>query len=243
MTIGSNASLATRPSSDLVRGTRLMVIRKEQAYSKHPDEPLVYVIDHDPQARRAVETLMNSVQLGVMTFESPAEFLNTRLPDVASCLVLDVRLAGQSGLDLQLQLSRDGVGIPIIFMTGVGDISMTVRAMKAGAVDFLTKPCRDQDLLDAVMAGIERDRARRKALEEVAALQQLYSHVTERERQVMKLVTAGLLNKQISAELSVSEGTVKVHRGNLMRKLSARSVPDLVRMADLLSATLGRVEA
>jgi FixJ family two-component response regulator len=194
----------------------------------------VFVIDDDAGVRSALQTLLRSVGLRVSTFGSAADFLASRMPEGPSCLVLDVRLPGLSGLDFQAELAKANIRVPIIFITGHGDIPMTVRAMKAGAVEFLSKPFRDQDLLDAVQLGIDRDRARRDSERAVSGLQQAYRSLSAREQQVMPLVTAGLMNKQIAAEIGVSEITVKVHRGNVMRKMGARSLADLVRMADAL---------
>ena len=199
--------------------------------------PVVYVVDDDESLRDALGSLFRSVGLTVEVFASAAELLRAPLPDVDSCLVLDVRLPGVSGLDFQAQLSRDDNNIPIIFMTGHGDIPMSVRAMKAGAIDFLAKPFRDQDMLDAVSAAIERDRARRQAERSVADVRALFASLTPREREVMSHVTAGLMNKQIAAAIGLSEITVKIHRGNVMRKMGARSLADLVRMAELLNAS------
>ena len=200
------------------------------------EDHTVFIVDSDASVRQSLQDLLESVRLRSEAFESPGEFRRRALPEIPSCIILDVRLPGVSGLDFQRQLAHDGIQLPVIFLTGHGDISMTVRAMKAGAVDFLAKPCREQDLLDAVMAGIEQDRKRRDEIAKLRTLQQRYLAITERERQVMSLVTAGLMNKQIAAELGLSECTVKVHRGNLMRKLDARSVPGLVRISDLLGA-------
>ena len=194
----------------------------------------VFVIDDDAGVRSALQTLLRSVVLRVSTFGSAADFLASRMPEGPSCLVLDVRLPGLSGLDFQAELAKANIRVPIIFITGHGDIPMTVRAMKAGAVEFLSKPFRDQDLLDAVQLGLDRDRARRDSDKAVSVLQQAYRSLSAREQQVMPLVTAGLMNKQIAAEIGVSEITVKVHRGNVMRKMGARSLADLVRMADAL---------
>src|ERR1700716_4156707 len=197
-------------------------------------EPIVFVIDDDESMRRALTNLFQSVVLKVEVFGSAPEMLHSKLPDVASCLVLDIRLPGVSGLDFQAELAKANIHIPTIFMTGHGDIPMTVRAMKAGAVDFLSKPFRDQDMLDAATTAIERDRKRRESEKAVAGLRLLFETLTTREREVMVLVTAGLMNKQIAAELGVSEITVKIHRGHTMKKMGARSLADLVRMAEVL---------
>lgn len=198
--------------------------------------PLVLVVDDDSSIREALARLFRSVGLDTELYESTSALLSREAPNVESCIVLDVRLPGISGLDFQTQLARLHREIPIIFMTGHGDIPMTVRAMKAGAVDFLTKPFRDQDMLDAVTAALARDRARRNALDEVASLQARFKTLTAREREVMKHVAAGLMNKQIAAEIGLSEITVKIHRGNVMKKMSAGSVAELVRMAEALLA-------
>lgn len=193
---------------------------------------MVFVIDDDPAIRAALEDLISSVGLEARPFASPAEFLKAERPDVASCLVLDVRLPGMSGLAFQQELARAAITLPVIFITGHGDVPMSVRAMKAGAVEFLTKPFDEQALLDAIHAALERDRARRHESAAVAVLCARYDTLTAREREIMRFVVAGLANKQIAAELSLSEVTVKVHRGQVMRKMRARSLPELVRMAD-----------
>lgn len=198
------------------------------------DEPIVLVVDDDDGVRRALANLFHSVGLKVQVFGSAAEMLQGRLPDVASCLVLDIRLPGLGGLDFQTELARANIHIPIIFVTGHGDIPMTVRAMKGGAIDFLTKPFRDQDLLDSVAAAIERDRRRRDEEKAISALRTLFETLTQREREVLALVAAGLMNKQIAAEIGVAEITVKVHRGHVMKKMGARSLADLVRMAEAI---------
>src|SRR6201991_1849353 len=198
-----------------------------------PNEPaVVFVIDDDPSMRGALEDLVGSVGLQVRAFASPQDFLQSKLSDAPGCLVLDVRLPGMSGLTFQTELAREGVALPVIFITGHGDIPMSVRAMKAGAVEFLTKPFHDQDLLDAIHVAIERDRQRRREAVLVCALRTQYATLTERERQIMALVVIGRANKQIAAELDLSEMTVKVHRGQVMRKMQAGSLPELVRIAD-----------
>ena len=196
--------------------------------------PIVFVVDDDASMRNALANLFRSVGLQSALFGSGSELLGSKLPDVPSCLVLDIRLPGVSGLDFQAELAKANIHIPIIFMTGHGDIPMSVQAMKAGAVDFLSKPFRDQDMLDAVTTAIERDRKRRESEKAVAGLRRLFETLTAREREVMVLVTAGLMNKQIAAELGVSEITVKIYRGHTMKKMGARSLADLVRMAEVL---------
>jgi FixJ family two-component response regulator len=208
---------------------------------KKPTEPssVVFVVDDDASVRDGLKSLLRSVDLYVETFGSAPEFLQSKLPDAPGCLVLDVRLPGLSGLDFQAQLAKAGIGIPIIFITGHGDIPMSVRAMKAGAVEFLTKPFREQDMLDAIRVALERDRDRRDQDRKTSELRKTFDSLTSREQEVMGLVTAGLMNKQIAAEIGVSEITVKVHRGNVMRKMEARSLADLVRMADALAIRRG----
>ena len=193
---------------------------------------VVFVIDNDPAMRAALKDLVGSVELEVRLFSSPQEFLASKRPDVPCCLVLDVRLPGMSGLTFQKELARMGIDLPVIFITHHGDVRMSVRAMKAGAVDFLTKPFRDQDVLDSIQAGIGRDRQGRRDAALVSDLRERYATLTERERQTMSLVVIGRANKQIAAELDLSEMTVKVHRGQAMRKMRARSLPELVRIAD-----------
>ena len=197
-------------------------------------EPIVFVVEDDESVRRALTNLFQSVGLKVQLFGSASEMLENKLPDVASCLVLDVRLPGLSGLDLQTELAKANINIPIIFMTGHGDIPMTVRAMKGGAVDFLTKPFRDQDMLDAVLAATERDRKRREADRVVANLQAQLETLTHRQREILALVSSGLMNKQIAAELGLAEITVKIYRGHIMKKMAAKSLAELVRKAEML---------
>jgi FixJ family two-component response regulator len=196
---------------------------------------VIFVIDDDASVRAALTSLFGSVGLQVRAFASAPEFLHSKRPDVPSCLVLDVRLPGLSGLDFQAELAKTNTHIPIIFITGHGDIPMTVKAMKAGAVEFLTKPFRDQDLLDAVQLGLERDRAKRDSENALARLRAKFDTLTAREQEIMALVTSGLMNKQIAGDIGVSEITVKVHRGNVMKKMGAKSLAELVRMADMLA--------
>ena len=198
------------------------------------ERSVVFVVDDDTSMRGALENLLGSVGLEVRAFASPQEFLRAERPDAPGCLVLDVRLPGKSGLAFQEELVKAGIALPVIFITGHGDIPMSVRAMKAGAVEFLTKPFHDQEILDAIHAALERDRSRRRDAGVVAELKTRYAALTEREREVMKLVAAGRANKQIAADLGISEVTVKVHRGQVMRKMRARSLADLVRMSDRL---------
>jgi FixJ family two-component response regulator len=200
----------------------------------------VVVIDDDPAVREALGSLLRSVGFGVSLLASVGDFLQSGRPDGPSCLVLDVRLPGQSGLDLQRHLATANIQLPIIFITGHGDIPMSVQAMKGGAVEFLTKPFRDQDLLDAVQLGLARDRAWLENERALAALRARFATLTAREREVMALVVAGRLNKQIAGDLGISEITVKVHRGQVMRKMRALSLPDLARMADQLQLAPGR---
>jgi FixJ family two-component response regulator len=199
-------------------------------------EPIVFIVDDDSGVREALSSLIRSVGFGVQTFASANDFLRGQRPDAPGCLVLDVRLPGLSGLDLQRELTQGSIHIPIIFITGHGDIPMTVRAMKAGAVEFLTKPFRDQDLLDAIQQAIGRDRASRQERAEVAELRERFQLLTPREREVMQRVVEGLLNKQVAAELGTSEVTVKLQRSQVMQKMQAGSLAELVKMAGKLGA-------
>jgi FixJ family two-component response regulator len=201
---------------------------------KKDSPPVVMVIDDDESVRVALTNLFRSMHFGVQVFGSAPELMGSTLPDTASCLVLDIRLPGVNGLELQGELAKAGIHLPIVFMTGHGDIPMSVKAMKAGAIDFLTKPFRDQDMLDAVTRALQHDRERRDGEESKSKLRRLFESLTPREREVMTLVTKGLMNKQIAGELGVSEITVKIHRGQVMRKMGARSLADLVRMAEVL---------
>ncbi|WP_029354462.1 response regulator transcription factor [Bosea sp. 117] len=210
---------------------------RRTAAPAEPLQPLVIVVDDDAALREALSSLFRSVGLNVALFGSASELLAARVPDAPRCMVLDIRLPGVSGLDFQSQLARSDLDMPIIFMTGYGDIPMSVRAMKAGAVDFLTKPFRDQDLLDAVSNAVEQDRARREAAKAISGVQERHQSLTGREKEVMALVTSGLMNKQVAAEIGLSEITVKIHRGHVMRKMGARSLADLVRMAELLGVS------
>ena len=209
-------------------------------YPKSPDdfasaeERIVFVIDDDEAIRVTLSSLFRSMGLQVELFASAREFAQIKMPDIASCLVLDIRLPGVSGLDFQAELAEADIRIPIIFMTGHGDIPMSVKAMKAGAIDFLTKPFRDQDILDAVIKALERDQKRRDSEKAVSQLRILFDSLTSREREVMTFVAEGLMNKQIAAKLGITEITVKVHRGHMMQKMKARSLIDLLEMADLL---------
>ena len=197
-------------------------------------DAIVFVVDDDPSMRAALTNLFRSVDLGVEVFGSARELLQSKLPNVTSCLVLDIRLPGVSGLDFQDELAAAGIHIPIIFMTGHGDIPMSVKAMKAGALDFLTKPFRDQDMLDAVIRALDRDQRRRKAEMAVSDLQARFETLTPREKEVLAFVASGLMNKQTAAEVGIAEITVKIHRGHIMKKMGARSLADLVRMAKSL---------
>ena len=197
---------------------------------------VVFVVDDDPSVRASLKFLVSTVGLQVESFDSAEAFLNKKPPDGPSCLVLDVRLRGMSGLDLQRELAARGLRIPIVFITGHGDIPMSVRAMKAGAVEFLSKPFRDQDLLDAIRAALERDRARRDQEKEVTELQQRFESLTLRQREVTAMVVSGFLNKQIADELGTAENTVKVHRSRAMEKMRAKSLADLIKMIEKVKA-------
>ena len=203
-------------------------------YSRDEHQPNVIIVDDDELVRDALAGLLCSIGLQTKQFPSVPEFLKWKLPDRPSCLVLDVRLPGLSGLDFQSELNKTNAQIPIVFMTGHGDIPMSVRAMKGGAVDFLSKPFRDQDMLDAVQTALENDRKRRQSASGSLQLKTIFDALTSREQEIMGFVAAGLMNKQIAAEIGVSEVTVKFHRGNMMRKMGAKSVAELVRMADTL---------
>jgi FixJ family two-component response regulator len=197
-------------------------------------QPVVFVVDDDASMRKALSNLIRSVGLRAETFASAPEFLAANLPEAPCCLILDVRLPGLSGLDFQTKLASAEIEVPIIFITAHGDIPMTVRAMKAGAIEFLTKPFRDQDLLDAIQVAIERDRTKHEGKKTISILRSKFETLTPREQEVMACVTGGLMNKQIAAEIGITENTVKVHRGNVTRKMGARSVAELVRIADVL---------
>jgi len=206
-------------------------------------QSIVYVVDDDISVRNSLSNLFRSVDLSVETFDSPAAFLQRERLDVASCIVLDIRMPGSSGLDFQAALRRSGIEIPIIFLTAYADIQMSVQAMKAGAIDFLTKPYRDQDLLDAVVAAIERDRDRRENQMAASKLRARFETLSKREQEIMALVTGGLMNKQGAVEAGISETTVKIHRGNVMQKMGAKSFAELVRMADTLQIARAKRQA
>lgn len=201
------------------------------------EQPVVFVVDDDASVRAAVARALRTVGLEVESFGSTREFLQSKRPDAPGCIVLDVRLPGASGMELQRELMKSNINLPVIFISAHGDIPMSVRAIKSGAIEFLTKPLREQELIDAVSAGIERDRARRQEATFVAELQQRYNSLTPREREVLALVVSGRLNKQIAAQLELSEVTVKVHRSQVSRKMQAISLVDLVRMADKLGVS------
>jgi FixJ family two-component response regulator len=201
------------------------------------EDSIVYIVDDDFDVREGLKSLFQSVGLRSQSFGSTADFLRAKLPDETRCLVLDVRLPGLSGLDFQAELAKTQTTIPIVFITGHGDIPMSVKAMKGGAVEFLSKPLREQDLLDAVRVALERDQARRETDMRIHNLRERYNALSSREQQVMRLVCAGLMNKQAAAQIGISEITVKVHRHNVMQKLGAKSLPDLVRMADILDGS------
>jgi RNA polymerase sigma factor (sigma-70 family) len=203
-------------------------------------ESIVFVVDDDPSVRSAIQRLIGSIGLQVELFGSAREFLASKLPKVPSCLVLDIRLPGISGLALQRQLAEANVQIPIIFITAHSDVPMTVRAMKAGAVEFLTKPFRDQDLLDAIHLALERDRARRQQEAELAALRERFESLSPREREVVAMVVSGMLNKQIAAQIGTAENTIKVHRSRAMEKMHANSLADLVKMIQTLQVSPGK---
>lgn len=202
--------------------------------SQTNERAIVHVVDDDASMRGALEGLFDSVGLETQTYAAAREFLATSISDRPGCIVIDIRLPDMNGLDVQVQLTEMGVRLPVVMMTGHGDIPMSVRAMKRGAVDFLPKPFHDQDMLDAVMAAIERDRQRRTVEGDVSQMQQRYGTLSPRELQVMLLVTAGKMNKQVAGDLGISEITAKIHRGAAMRKMGARTLADLVRMADVL---------
>jgi FixJ family two-component response regulator len=210
----------------------------DAALARSSQDPVVFIIDDDVAVREALQSLLRDVRLQAEVFGSPTELLARKLPDAASCLVLDIRLPGVSGLDLQAELARANINIPIIFITGYADIPMAVRAMKAGAVDFLTKPFREQDLLDAVATAIARDRMRRESEKAASEMRARFETLSAREREVMALVTSGLMNKEVAAKTGLAEPTVKMHRGQAMRKMGAKSVADLVKMAEILGTRI-----
>ena len=219
---------------NMLEGGRSLPELRQRATAMPDSNVCVVVIDDDPDFRESLGRLLRSAGLRSRLFESIDDFLSAERPESASCLVLDVRLPGRSGLDFQLELSAAGVGLPIIFITGHGDIPMTVRAMRGGAIEFLTKPFRDQDLLDAVNVGLARDRARRENEIALERLKARFEELTPRERAILAQVVKGRLNKQIAGEMGITETTVKVHRSNMMRKIKAASVAELCRMVDKL---------
>jgi FixJ family two-component response regulator len=230
------ATLERRGDSGSRDSVREGIIVIQRRLSRQNEEtPIVLVVDDDPEVRDALSSLFRSVGLESRLFGSTTEFLQHRLPDAPCCIVLDIRLPGVGGLDFQDQLTRANIHVPIVMITGHGDIPMSVRAMKAGAVDFLTKPFRHQDMLDAVAQAIKRDGERRDSEKSLAELRGLFESLTTREREIMMHVTAGLMNKQVAAELGLSEITVKIHRGHLMRKMGVRTLADLVRAAEALN--------
>jgi FixJ family two-component response regulator len=208
----------------------------DAGFPRNAQDAVVFIIDDDVAVREALRSLLRDVRLQAEVFGSPVEFLARKLPDAASCLVLDIRLPGVGGLDFQAELARANIDIPIIFITGYADIPMAARAMKAGAVDFLTKPFREQDMLDAVAIGIERDRIRRHGDKVASGMRALFETLSPREREVMALVTSGLMNKQVAAQTGLAESTVKMHRGQVMRKMGAKSLADLIKMAEIIDA-------
>lgn len=214
---------------------------KSMSTTADSNKPTVLVVEDDELVRRALDNLFQSVGLEVRLFGTATDMLQSELPETASCLVLDVRLPGLSGLDFQSELAKARIHIPIIFMSGHGDIPMTVRAMKGGAVDFLTKPFRDQDMLDAVGAAIERDRKRREAEKSISDLRTRFDTLTPREREIFALISSGLMNKQVAAELELAEITVKIHRGHLTRKMNAKSLAELLKQAEALG--ISRIRA
>jgi FixJ family two-component response regulator len=243
-TLSESGNIGLKLAFEPVTAThREIPVTQGMATSDRLNGPIVFVVDDDPSVRESLSGLFCSMSLRVGIFASAAEFLQSSLPEVPSCLVLDIRLRGLSGLDFQAELAKANIHIPIIFITGHGDIPMTVRAMKAGAIDFLTKPFRDQDILDAVARALEHDRLRREQEKAVSNLRALFDALTPREQQVIGLVTAGLMNKQIAGQLRVSEITVKIHRGHVMRKMGARSLADLVRMAENLGISHRQLSA
>ncbi|HVM96141.1 MAG TPA: response regulator [Candidatus Acidoferrales bacterium] len=207
------------------------------------DHAVVFVVDDDPSIREALQDLIQSLDLDTRVFASPQEFLRAERPDAPACLVLDVRLPGVSGLSFQQELVKGGADLPVIFITGHGDVPMSVRAMKAGAIEFLSKPFRDEELIDAINVGIERSRAQRREAARGAELRRRFAALTQREREVMTLVISGRPNKRTAAELGVSEATVKVHRAQIMHKMQAKSLVDLVHMGDALGLSTGKSQA